>query len=333
MSSFAVSFPVSFPVTYPSGRPLLNGRPATGAPGSRTLSAGPGTFTFTGQTAVLTVQRALAAAGGSFSFTGQAASLIRSTRTLVAEGGTFTFSGDSMTPIVDYKLLASGGFFSFTGQATTLTYTPVSGSIAFTPTDAQSVAPGFASGSFTVNIGTASADRIVTVGLASDNPSGNGTPVINGSISMTIAAGASDTAAQAGLWYANVPTGTSCTVSYGGGSSGISIVVGILSGQSGGGSAAHGNAVAYTAGGAQPLSVSLTVPSGGIGVAVVGANFGGGTPTFTWTGTTASAGDETTGNANAQAGMAHSTSTGSVGVSSTINLSFGGTMAAASWAA
>lgn len=108
---------------------------------------------------------------------------------------------------------------------------------------------------------------------------------------------------------------------------------GNIGGQSSGGSAASSNAVTYTASGAQPLSVSLTVPLSGIGAAVVGANFGGGMPTFTWTGTTAGAGDETTGNANAQAGMAHSTSTGTVGVSSTVDLSFGGTMAAASWAA
>jgi hypothetical protein len=168
--------------------------------------------------------------------------------------------------------------------------------------------------------------------MKSLTPSGDPSPdpTINGT-GMTNAAGNTTTADNIGLYYANVTTGTTATLAYGSGASGVSVTVGTLHGQSGGGSAAATNPVTYTAVGAQPLSVSLTVPSGGIGVNCGGGAFGP-AGTFTWTGTTSSSGDETTGNANNENGLAHSTASGTVTVSSSSALSFGGTMASASWA-
>jgi hypothetical protein len=207
------------------------------------------------------------------------------------------------------------------------------GGIAFTETDAQTVASGFSPGSFaSVAIGAASADRIVVMGYQTDSGTNLPAPTYNGGSAWSVASAGVAVSDQIGLYYANIPSGTTMTVEFPGGSQSISIAVGILKGQSGGGSATSANAVVNTAVGAQPLTVSLTVPAGGIGIAVAGNKAGAVAPTFTWTGTTAGAGDKTSGDANSQISLAHSTSTGTVGVSSSSSLSFGGTLAAASWA-
>jgi hypothetical protein len=211
---------------------------------------------------------------------------------------------------------------------------PAGGGITFTGTDAQSASPGFSSGSFaSVAIGTASADRIVFACWVQHSGSGIAAPTYNGGNAFTLAAGNSTTADNVALYYANITSGTTMSVAYPGGADGVAIAVGVLKGQSGGGGATTSNAVTYTAGGAQPLSVSLTVPAGGIGIACGGfGQTGAASPTYTWTGTTSGSGDEATGVATAQISIAHSTSTGTVGVSSSTSLSFGGTMAAASMA-
>lgn len=201
------------------------------------------------------------------------------------------------------------------------------GGITFAATDAQNALS--TPGTFTIAIGTASTDRIVLACFEHNNPTGS-TPTLNGS-GMTLAAGTGATTTNITLYYANITTGTTAAFAYAAGPSGVGVAVGTLKGQSGGGGAASTNPVTYTAGGVQPLSVSLTVPAGGIGIACGGGAFGP-AGTFTWTGTTSGAGDETTGNANNETGSAHSTSTGTVTVLSSSSLSFGGTMAAASWA-
>ncbi len=203
--------------------------------------------------------------------------------------------------------------------------------ITFTGTDAQSAAPAFSPGSFTAAIGTASADRIVTVCWSQHTGVGIAAPTYNSGNAFSLASG-NNAVDNIVLYYANVTTGTTMSIDYAGGADGISIGVGVLKGQSGGGGAASTNPTTYTAGGAQPLSISLTVPSGGIGVACGGYSVGAIAPTYTWTGTTSGTGDETSGNVNSQIGLAHSTSTGTITVSSSTTLSFGGTMAAASWA-
>lgn len=209
------------------------------------------------------------------------------------------------------------------------------GGIVFTPTDAQNANPGFGSGTFTVNIGTPSIDRIVVYGIMGNSPSGIVATQING-VTPSIAAGNSLTVDQAALYYANVTTGTTATISYGSGNSGMAVVVGTLHGQSGGGSATPGTPVVQTGTNAQPISLgSLTVPTGGIGIVVAGGHSVGGftgSPTFTWTSVVNTAGDETSGNTNAQMSMAHMTSTANPSASSTDSLSFNGTLAGAAWA-
>jgi hypothetical protein len=66
------------------------------------------------------------------------------------------------------------------------------GGITFTPTDAQSNAPGFAGHNYTINIGTASTDRIVVVGWQLNATGAIAAPTINGS-GMTYAIGSGAT--------------------------------------------------------------------------------------------------------------------------------------------
>jgi hypothetical protein len=109
------------------------------------LSAGSGSYIFSGQDVSLLAHREIAAAGGSYAFNGQTAAFIRSyileagegsynfagqnailTVFIVggteinAESGSYLFAGDSMTPIVDYILPADGGAYAFAGQTASL---------------------------------------------------------------------------------------------------------------------------------------------------------------------------------------------------------------------
>lgn len=207
------------------------------------------------------------------------------------------------------------------------------GGITFTPTDAQTQAPTFGSGSFTVNIGAASSDRIMVFGYVDNNnvnppsPTYNGFQTPNNATAPTLLADQ-----QVGLFYANVPTGTTATIEFSGGASGVSVVVGVLKGQSGGGSATPVNPTTLATGVNQPLSITGTVPSGGIGIAIAGGGFGTGPGVFTWTGTTAGAGDETTGGPASILGMSHAITSATITASNTSSIGFGGTMAYAAWA-
>src|SRR5258707_543155 len=80
------------------------------------------------------------------------------------------------------------------------------GGIVFTPTDAQNALPASSSGTFTINIGTASADRIVLVCYQHNNPSGDAAATLNGSVPTVAAgtgAGAVATTKNITLLYAN----------------------------------------------------------------------------------------------------------------------------------
>lgn len=210
--------------------------------------------------------------------------------------------------------------------------------ITFSGTYSAGAAPGFAAYNFPgVNFGPASADRIIYVGFASDN-SVYSAPTIGG-VTGTLAESDGSAHNNVGLWYANVPTGTSGSIVFNStGASTVSMVVGALHGQSGGGSATPVNPANYPTLQPQPVGpLSLTVPTGGIGICVAGYGAGAvaSAPTFTWTNTTSSAGDETayntTGNTS-QISMSHTTATASVSASSTQDLSYGGTMACAAMA-
>lgn len=205
------------------------------------------------------------------------------------------------------------------------------GSIAFTPTDAQTLAPAFASGSFTLAIGTASADRIVIVAISAKSGGPPTTFTLNGS-SMNLVGSCTTTGFDSCLFYLNVTTGTTASLAFPGGYDHISVTAGALSGQSGGGAATPSSTASYTASGAQPITLSLTVPSGGIGTIGCFGFGSAGTQVFAWTGVTNLAGDETTNDTGTAVSSAHSTSSSTVSCSSSNSLSFGGSMVAAAWA-
>lgn len=104
------------------------------------LSAGAGSYSWTGQAASLIAARTLAAAGGSYTYTGQDASLVRSTISLGAGAGSYAWTGDPMTPLVDYKLPATGGSYTYSGTAASLLATRLlaasGGSYTYTGQDA-----------------------------------------------------------------------------------------------------------------------------------------------------------------------------------------------------
>lgn len=215
------------------------------------------------------------------------------------------------------------------------------GGATFVGTDVKSVNPTFGAGRITMAIGTPSADRIVFMGIVSNGTS-NGTPVVNDlgtPITMNRCAGASDTTVNVGLWYANVTVGTTATFSFGGGASSVTMVAGVLKGQSGGGGATSSSPQTYTAGGAESaITVTPTVPAGGFGIVATGFSFPpAGTPVYTWGGTVTAGGDETSLSTDTGTlGLAHSSATGAITISTTgiagSGLGSGGTMAACAMA-
>jgi hypothetical protein len=124
------------------------------------------------------------------------------------------------------------------------------GGITLTHTDAQINDAGYTvSGSFTINVGTASADRIVMVGFA-DSASvaqDSGYPTLNGTPMNLIAGnGVGGTTANHGFWYLSVPSGTTATFDWSHTSEGSQVqIVNVvtLHGQSAGASATPTSAV------------------------------------------------------------------------------------------
>lgn len=213
------------------------------------------------------------------------------------------------------------------------------GGITFAGTDAQGGNPVFGVFTFpSVNFGPASSDRIIVVAQMEDSTGTAIAPTIGG-VTSTFIGDDGNTTPHLSFWYANVPTGTSGSVVMNTtGASTVSIAVGALHGQSGGGSVAPTSTANFNNIQLQPSGpIALTVPTGGIGVFVAAAANVGvtTTPVFTWTGVTSTSGDVTgftTSGATSEISMAHSTASGSATASSTFDMSFGGVMVAASWA-
>lgn len=201
MDSFAVAYPITRANSYALTRALLGGA----APQVLGLiAAGSGNFLFTGDTALLAVQRTLAAAAGSFVFTGQAASLLASSKTIAAGAGAFLLTGDSMTPVVDYKLPADSGSFALTGQAATLTKAGGSPP-AYVFRGSNNTNSSSATQSASIDIGTAAADRLVIVFVDSQNAPTVTSVVVNG---VTLTQRAFDnTNATAGIFDGIVSAG------------------------------------------------------------------------------------------------------------------------------
>lgn len=85
----------------------------------RALNAESGTFTYTGQDAFFSLAKNFNAEAGTFSYLGQDATLSRS-YSFNAEAGTFSYLGQDATLTRSYSFNAEAGTFSYTGQAATL---------------------------------------------------------------------------------------------------------------------------------------------------------------------------------------------------------------------
>ncbi len=118
------------------------------AGGAYTLTAAQGSYSLTGQAALLLAQRKIAAAQGAYALTGQAAELEKGytmpaaqgayTLTgqaaellmgfnLVAAQGAYTLTGQAAELLMGFNLAAAQGAYALTGQAANLIYTPVGG--------------------------------------------------------------------------------------------------------------------------------------------------------------------------------------------------------------
>jgi hypothetical protein len=90
-----------------------------------TLTADPGAFTLTGNTANLVRARVMPAATGAYTLAGNAANLVRGRR-LVADAGAYAFTGADVglvyTSVGGYTLPADAGSFALTGGNANLVY-------------------------------------------------------------------------------------------------------------------------------------------------------------------------------------------------------------------
>lgn len=166
----------------------------------------------------------------------------------------------------------------------TLTYTETD-----TTSSASWTSPGWFSGTDTVNIGSASADRIVVVCICGfSNSAPNLTPssvTLNGS-AMTQAAASigTDTGGSPfGMWiyYLPLATGTTATLAFNAPfTQGVFVTVGIITGDVN--AVVGATAVVTNAQTSDPHAISATVPSGGVAV-VTGAIWNVAGP-LSWTG-------------------------------------------------
>lgn len=101
------------------------------AGGAYTLTAAQGSYSLTGQAAILKRSRILAAAQGSYALTGQAAILKRG-RLVTAAQGSYSLTGQIALIFRGRVVTAAQGSYSLTGQAATITYTPAAGAYVLT---------------------------------------------------------------------------------------------------------------------------------------------------------------------------------------------------------
>lgn len=128
--------------------------PSGGSP--YTLTAAQGSYSLSGQAAILRAGRVLVAAQGTYTLTGQAAALGRGWK-VVAVQGTYTLSGQAAglkrglkvtaaqgtytitgsDALADFAVTAAQGTYAITGQAATLTYSGAGSGSPYTLTAAQ----------------------------------------------------------------------------------------------------------------------------------------------------------------------------------------------------
>ena len=144
-----------------------------------------------------------------------------------------------------------------------------------------SAAVGFANSQVfnAVPIGTATSDRIVDIAFGSDNEAGSGftAPTICG-VTGTLAKSDGATPVKTANYYANVTTGTTCTITINGNAiSGLVMVVWDIHGQAGGAAATPTSSAYGTSAAADPPGVSLavTTSAGGDALVYAGGNASG----------------------------------------------------------
>lgn len=108
---------------------------SSGSSTAYTLTAAQGSYTLTGQSAVLNVGRVLTAAQGAYTLTGQDV-LLKVGRVLVAEQGAYTVTGQdatlTFTPAgsTAYSMTADQGSFALTGIDAALTFSGVTAAVS-----------------------------------------------------------------------------------------------------------------------------------------------------------------------------------------------------------
>jgi hypothetical protein len=101
-----------------------------GAGVNYSLTCASGSYTLTGQPALLKVTRRLICDSGSYSLTGQA-TLLKVSHRLVCDAGSYSFTGQAALLKVSRALLCDAGAYNLTGNAATLTYTAGTGAVAY----------------------------------------------------------------------------------------------------------------------------------------------------------------------------------------------------------
>jgi hypothetical protein len=96
--------------------------PAVASAGAYTLTASPGSYSTTGQSAAILRSRTLVTAPGAYSVTGRAATVTRG-RVLAAAAGSYVSTGQAATIKRSRWLAASAGSYTVAGQPATISYT------------------------------------------------------------------------------------------------------------------------------------------------------------------------------------------------------------------
>lgn len=158
----------------------------------------------------------------------------------------------------------------------------------FMGTDAQTFnIGGGSSHTFSgVNIGTASVDRIVCVGVLVDFNNAIITAVTIGGVSATIEQ-LNTAKSSVGIACANVTTGATgnVVVTLNSGFDNIDIVVGYFTGQTGGGAATPINSNGNILFQAEPITIADTMVGGEVAMVVLGCARGSAPSAVTWSGT------------------------------------------------
>ena len=136
---------LSYTLTADSGSYTLTGQAAI-LKAARLIAAGQGSYTLSGQAAILKAARLIAAAQGSYTLNGRDASLIYSgsgNKTISAGQGSYALTGQAATLKATRKLAAAQGSYSLNGQSAALSYSGAVASYTLTAGQGSFTLTGF----------------------------------------------------------------------------------------------------------------------------------------------------------------------------------------------